>query len=218
MGSAPNRVVDNDLVFKAVCYGLTAEFWPDVGVTNVVGVLGSARYVVGALIERGTVARSPTTVRSELAAFLSSAIELEPTDREISLAAEMEAAAQREALALDAGESLLAAMTVGREAIVLETGDKRAIRSIERLLDAIGDLAALVGKVRCLEQVARRVLDEMPIDRLRGAICAEPAVDKAMSFCFSCHSDESPPVESIIDGLDSYIADLRKEAGRVLAS
>jgi hypothetical protein len=218
MDNSPDRVVDNDLVLKAVCYGLTAAFWPGAGAINGIGVLGSARYVVGNLIDRAALSRSRVETRSELAAFLSSAKELEPGDREISLAAEIEAAAQRDGLALDTGESVLLAMTVGWAATELESGDKRAIRGIEHLIDVVDGLSAVAGRVRCLEQIVRRVIGELPHDELATAICAEPAVDKALSFCFSCHSDERPPVESIIEGLDSYIADLRKDAPRVLVS
>ena len=145
--------------------------------------------------------------------------ELEPTDREVNLAAGFEIAAQEVGLSLDSGESQLAAMVIERAVPLLETGDKRAIRSIEQLLDKVDELLPIQGRVRCLEQIVRRVLDDAgAIDRVAAAMCAEPGVDKTMSICFGCSSGRPPTLDQVIEGLASYIASLRADAPRVLVA
>lgn len=209
--------VDNDLVLKAVCYGITSDFWPGLGTTHEVGVLGAARYVVSKRLERTSLAHDQSTAQAELTSLLTSATELEPTDREVSLAAELEVAAQQEGLSLDSGESQLAAMVIERAVPILETGDKRAIRSIEQLLDKVVALLPIQGRVRCLEQIVWRVLDDDgAFDRVAGAICAEPGVDKTLSICFACSSGRPPALDQVVEGLASYIASLRADAPRVL--
>lgn len=218
-GRAIGIAVDNDLVLKAVCYGITADFWPGVGTAQGVGVLGAARYVVSKRLERVSLARDRSTARAELSGLLALVTELEPTEGEVDLAAGFEIAAQELGLSLDSGESQLAAMVIERAVPVLETGDKRAIRSIEQLLDRVDELLPIQGRVRCLEQIVRRVLDDAgAIDRVAAAICAEPGVDKTMSICFAWSSGRPPALDQVIEGLASYIASLRADAPRVLVA
>lgn len=217
-GPAVDAVVDNDLILKAVCYCVTSAFWPGIGATRHVGVLGAARYVVSKRVERANLSRDKSMAQAELASFLASVTELEPSDPEVRLAAEMEVAAQREGLPLDAGESQLGAMVIEREIAVLETGDKRAIGSLEQLLDQVGGMDRLDGRVRCLEQLVRSLVeDDRALTALAGAICAEPDVDKTMTICFACRSPQPPLLKVVIEGLESYIGALRREAPRVLA-
>lgn len=211
--------VDNDLVLKAVCYGVTADFWPEAGTAHGIGVLGAARFVVSKRLERASLARDLAPAQAELANLLALVTELEPTERETSLAADFEVAAQQDGLSLDSGESQLAAMVVERAVPILETGDKRAIRSIEQLLDKVVALLPIQGRVRCLEQIVRRVLDDAgAVDRVAAAMCAEPGVDKTMSICFACSSGRPPALDQVIEGLASYIASLRADAPRVLVA
>ena len=219
--AVPNRgieiAVDNDLILKAVCYGITSDFWPGLCATIEVGVLGAARYVVSKRLDRAPLLRNRSDAQTGLANLLACVAELEPTDREISLAADFEVAAQREGLSLDAGESQLAAMVIERAVPILETGDKRAIRSIEQLLDRVAALHPIQGRVRCLEQIVRRVLDDADaIDRVAVAVCGEPGVDKTMSICFACSSGRPSTLDQVVEGLASYIASLRADAPRVL--
>jgi hypothetical protein len=213
-----SRATDNDIVLKAVCYRLTSTFWPGLGVTCHVGVLGAARYVVRAAVDRATLRGDKTRVHAELAALLDGASLLEPSVSEIELASEMEIAAQRAGVSLDSGESQLAAMICLRGIDLLETGDKRAILGLETVLDQIERLRPICGRVRSLEQIVRALIaDEQTPNRLTEAICSEPAVDKALSICFSCFSGREGATNPT-EGLDSYIADLRRHAPRVLVA
>jgi hypothetical protein len=209
--------VDNDVIIKAACYGLTTRFWPQAGLRYQLGVLGAARYVVAKRIARSRLVGHKTAAQHAFAALLATASILEPTDVEVGLATEMEVMAQRAGLSLDAGESQLVAMTIHRAIPVLETGDKRAIRSIELLLDNVGGLEGIAGKVRCLEQIVLGCLAEPDApDAVARAVCAEPNVDNALSICFRCYSP--PPEGHVLDpeAVTSYIASLRAAAPRVL--
>lgn len=208
----PDVAVDNDVLIKAACYGLTTEL----DASRSLGVLGAARYVVAKRIDRMALSGDRDSARSAALELIARSAVLEPTDDELAVATAIETTAQRRGLELDAGESQLAAMIIGRGIAVLETGDKRAIRGFEALLDELSDLDVLRGRLRCVEQIVARCLDTASADALARAICAEPHVDKALSICFHCFSP--PPNGAVLDrdGLQSYIAALRKSAQRVL--
>jgi hypothetical protein len=200
------------VLIKAACYGLTAEL----DASRSLGVLGAARYVVAKRIDRVALSGDHDSARSAALELIARNAVLEPTDDELALATAIETTAQRRGLELDVGESQLAAMIIARGIAVLETGDKRAIKGFEALLDEISDLDALRGRLRCVEQIVARCLDGAGADALASAICAEPHVDKALSICFRCFSP--PPHGAALDrdGLESYIAALRESAQRVL--
>lgn len=182
------------------------------------GVLGAAKYVVGGRIDRIKLAGARDATRNAALDLIARCSALEPAGEELDLATAIETTAQRRGLELDAGESQLAAMVVHRGIAVMETGDKRAIKGFEVLLDELPDLDALRGRLRCVEQMIYRCLDAIGADVLARAICSEPEIDKALSICCRCFSP--PPHAAAVDrdGLDSYINALRESAQRVLES
>jgi len=91
------------------------------------------------------------------------------------------------------------------------TGDKRAIRAIEQLADG----RTPAGFVGCFEQLILTLARRVGVAYLREHVCKEPSVDRAMSICFACHSSAADSA-SVIEGLRSFIQDLRTSAGRVL--
>jgi predicted nucleic acid-binding protein len=208
----PDVAVDNDVLIKAACYGLAAELEG----SRSLGVLGAAKYVVAGRIDRMALSGDRDGARSAALDLIARSSVLEPSRDELDLATAIETAAQRRGLELDAGESQLAAMIVHRGIAVLETGDKRAIKGFEVLLDELSDLGALRGRLRCLEQIVAHCLDAVGSDALARAICGEPHVDKTLSICFRCFSPPPHAAAPDRDGLDSYIAALRASAQRVL--
>ncbi len=213
-----NVVIDNDVLYKGACYGVLHDIaYAYNGTAGSVGVLGAARFVVTKKIHRATLRRTDGLAIQELSQFLSAAVQLEPTDGEQNLAADLESAAQQLGVNLDAGESQLCAIAIERVIQVLLTGDNRAITAMERLLDTVQRLHDLCGKVRCLEQAVLCVLDRKDLETLRAAVCMEPAVDKTLTICFGCSSPNTQR-ETVLEGLDSYIRALRSAATRVLAS
>jgi len=210
-------VVDSDIIFKGACYGLLDEFLSPVCAAGApFGVLGAARFVVSKKIIKTNPKKGVTAALRFLGDFLERAAVVEPTEAEQTMAAELELAAQRAGLSFDAGESQLCAVLIYRLTPLLLTGDKRAIQAIEELLDSQDRLATVCGKIKCLEQL---VLDLLTVgtnpDALRDMICAEIEIDKTLAICFSCHREDASN-QDYAEGLQSYIADLRKRAVRVL--
>jgi predicted nucleic acid-binding protein len=211
-----DEALDNDVILKAVRYGASGVFWPP---DARLGVLGAARYVVGGRIKRAKLAQTRPTIEEELAAFLARTEALEPSEQEVARAAELEREAQRRSLPLDAGESQLAAMVVGRAIALLTTGDKRAIASFEELLEVVSWLAALCGRVRCLEQLALELArDEGAFPTLAQCVCSDPDADKTLHICFGCYRGAHAAAEIVEQGLVSYVEALRQKAAQILAA
>lgn len=202
--------VDNDVLIKVSCWDLAPVFARG----RSIGVLGAARYVVPDRIGRMPLNGDRELTRSAAQALIASCAALEPSADEVALATEIETAALRDALELDAGESQLAAIVIMRQIAVLETGDKRAIQALERLLTVVPALAWLCGRLRCLEQVVGRCLNSVVADDVARAVCAEPRVDRTMSICCGCFGPRKPALD--LQGLVSYIRELRTRAPRML--
>ena len=209
--------VDNDIVLKASCYRASTALWPVNARPESIGVLGQARFVVSKRLKRMRLTGPVDDTLAELALILEHAELLEPNETEIILAADIEARAAEGSRELDSGESQLAAIVVSRGLPLLQTGDKRAIRGMEALLDVVSELIGLGGRVMCLEQLVHAAVSRGSLDDLRSAICREPAVDTALSMSFACHSP-NPSTDDVLEGLASYIEDLRRHALRVLVA
>jgi hypothetical protein len=203
--------VDNDVLIKAACYRLH-----DAIVESNFGVLGAARFVIRSRIARMSLTGDRELAQRAAADLIARSVVLEPTPEELALAAEVETLAQREGLELDAGESQLATIVAERRLPQLKTGDKRAIRALEQLLDVIPRLSTLMGRVRCLEQLIEDLVERLDPDDVARAICAEPTVDKTLAICARCYtpSPHGPAIDR--EGLSSYIGQVRAAAPRLL--
>jgi hypothetical protein len=207
-------LVDNDILYKGSGYrlidALINEARPEVG------VLGAARFIIPKKIRKARL-RSEGDALTAFEGFIRDAVVVEPTDDEQELAAALELLAQRHGLAFDTGESQLSAALLCRDVPLFLTGDKRAIAGLEKLLDLESKLALVQGRVRCLEQLVRLLLDRGEYMDVRASVCAEPTVDGALSLCFSC-SNQAHSIESALEGLQSHIAHVRNSAPRVLSA
>lgn len=209
-----NTLVDNDVLIKGSCYGLLCELILGVSPLNTVGVLGSARFVVPERIRRCRLRANHASAVHIFLDFLTHTSVIEPTTEEQQMAADLELAAQQVGLSLDSGESQLCAVASMRLLPLLLTGDKRAIAAIDKLFNGDSRLHSVAGKVMCLEQLFVALLSSNG-GGLRNTVCAEPEVDKALSNCFSCFGGVVS-IESHLEGLNSYIQNLRGLAARVL--
>jgi len=212
-----NAVVDNDVLLKGACYGLLPTLIGTVTNNDPVGILGASRFVVPTYIKRNQLRGDPALAESHFESFLATSEVLEPSSGEQLIAASFEAAAQQLALNLDVGESQLVAILISRHLSWLLTGDKRAIVSIEKLVDVDARLEEVAGKIKCLERLVADALGKGDDAQIGQAICGEPSVDKTLSICFGCHSSNADAATAL-EGLDSYIRHLRKSAPRVLAT
>ena len=213
-----NALVDNDIVFKGAGYGLLPDLLATVSSQeDPVGVLGAARFVVSKKIQKATVNKGRDAALANLEEFLRRALAIEPTEVEQTIAAELELAALSSGVSLDSGESQLCAVLIERMVPWLLTGDKRAIRAMEQLLNSNARLGAITGKVKSLEQlVLAAIPDEAKASSVRKKICAEAHIDKTLAICFSCSS--AAAASDCAKGLESYIGDVRKQAARVLSA
>lgn len=215
---ADSVLVDNDVVLKTCCYGVVDEVIGCLsGQTRTVHVLGAIQYVLSNAITKKKNILDKKTAAERLAKFLGMVEHLEPDADELLLAAEFEAAAQAQDLELDAGESQLLAVLIRRSAALLLTGDKRAIRAIEPVVDASGHIQFTEQRVACLEQVVLALVNRHGAELVHQRVCNEAAVDKSLAICFACTSGKCNP-ESILQGLSSYINSLRSDAPRSLVT
>ena len=211
-------VVDNDILFKGACHGFLSDIAAALKVNDSdCGVLGSARFVLKSKIKRARLRQNAEVATQGLEAFLANAPVLEPVREEQAIAARLEALALRLGLSLDAGETQLCAIVIVRAISLLVTGDKRAVASMERLVEEDDAFQDLSRRVMCLEQLILLLLVRKTLQSLRTAICSEPGVDKTLTICFACYSSEVSE-SAVKDGLKSYIDDLRSRANEVLVA
>jgi len=212
-------LVDNDILLKGSCYGLLRELVAVIpGDAPETGILGAARFIIPKLITKQELMKTtPTRAQEHFESFVRENAAVEPTAEEQHLAAELESLAQQLAVNLDSGESQLVAILVRRCTPFLATGDKRAIVALERLFDMHDALPVIRGRIMCLEQLARRLLETCAHEGLRTAICVEPKIDKTLTICFGCASPDAGR-DTVREGLNSYIASLRRESARVLST
>lgn len=186
------------------------------GCNGCTGLIDAAQYVARKRLP--TKASDATRALSYLESFIAAMVMLQPTDAELALAADFEAAAATLGVDLDTGESQLCAMAAYRGAPVILTGDKRAITAAEALLDKVDSISGLTGHLACLEQAMNLALDRYGAAVVRDRIVAEPRIDRALNICFSVSAAEAPDAALVSEGLRSYLNDLRSRAPRLLLS
>ena len=207
--------IDTDVLHKACVYGLFEQVLASIPlpVENFC-VLASAKFVIRRKIERSTLYTNKSQVADALDYSLSLIKELEPTDDEIQFASELEFVAQQLNVGFDIGESQLCAIVLSRNFLCLITGDKRAIIAAESLFQNVQSLKSLESKLICLEQGFLWLLECVDPREVRKAVCSEQSMDRALTTCFCCSSEEIYP-DSWKDGLNSYIRDIRSKAPTV---
>lgn len=205
-------VVDNDLLIKGAAYELLEQLISVVPSTGEgVGLLGAARYLVPDRLRKMRLNKDSAIAVQHFENLAARAEFLEPSPEESKLAGELEFHAQKSNLSLDPGESQLLAILIIRSLDKLATGDKRAIVAMEQVSGYVTDVEAIRGKILCLEQLFHRLMGNMDTTQVRQCVCEEPNVDKALSICFGCHAVSSAS-EHWLEGLQSYIADIRRRA------
>lgn len=214
---AATHALDNDVVLKLAYYGLLNHLLAELSAHGECAVLGTAQFVTRNCVTRDGISRDVASTLSVLNDFLSSVEHLEPSLPEVHLATQMEDAAMRQHLELDAGESLLCSILIHRSMHRLFTGDKRAIQSIETLMAQIADLTFLRSRIACVEQVMGSLNGRLGPEIIRTAVCSVQAADTALALCFNCSSPEVDS-ESCIEGLTSYVEHLRLQAPTVLVN
>lgn len=173
----------------------------------------TTKFVAHRRLERKAADRQAAQAR--LAAFLGDAVELEPTDGELRLAAAIEQGAALAGLELDSGESQLCSIAISRSVPALLTGDKRAIASAEALLETVAALGLLTQRVACLEQAMTLAVHRLGALPVKARVMAEPCMDTAISICFQL-TDRAVEESFEPNGLPSYINSVRASAPTLL--
>jgi hypothetical protein len=203
-------LLDTDLLLKTVSYRLAGDTFnllEERGLTP--KVLGAARFMLRTLVGRGRKISDKAAAAAELTSVEPLLLEVEPTDLETALSAEIEILASSGGHAVDGGESQLLAMLICRSSRILLTGDKRAIRGLAQMLSPLPP-----NRIVCLEQLLTSLADAKGPLAIRGAVCSEPDVDKAVTAACSCSAPGDPDPR---EGLASYTEDLRRAAPSLLS-
>ena len=210
-------LLDVDVVIKLAAYDLfeaTAHPGCPASCNGHRGVIGTTRFVARKRLKRK--AADPRPAQARLDDFLvHDAVELEPTEDELRLAAALEAEAATAGLELDSGESQLCAIAILRGMPALLTGDKRAIAAAESLVNSVAQMAGLSQRVACLEQAVTLAVERLGALPVRARVLAERGMDKAIDICFQ-HTNPAVDPDFYPTGLSSYIKDVRASAPTLL--
>jgi hypothetical protein len=204
-------LLDNDVVLKVAAYGLNDPMLELLTLEDQApAMLGVGRFVVRQKTVRF---QSPDLVASSLEELLDRLQVIEPTEAEIELAADFEAAALQTGDAFDTGEAQLVAVLVSRSSPALVTGDKRAIEALANL-----SVTAAFNRIICLEQMFSNLVRRGSISDLRAKVCSKPLVDQALTNCFACASLGIIELnaDAAISALGSYVDYLRQRSKVVL--
>ena len=199
---------DVDVAWKVCAYSAAQSFINATGTESTPScMLAVTPFVLRSLSKRQPGVDSAPDLDQQVDDLISNAGLVNPTPEEIAFAEDLEERAARLALEFDVGESQLLSVLVHRNAELLLTGDKRAIRAMHVL-----DVSDIDGRIAALEQVFATMIGANGLSPLRDAVCANPRVDRAMTICFAC---ASPTVTAgdVNAALASYVRNLRAESG-----
>jgi hypothetical protein len=202
-------ISDNDVLRKLACCDLYAEFLSSFGVSHQdVHILNTARPVLTSnRVQKGIDAPS----FQRLTAFLDAVqvVAMAPDPNELLSLTEQPN--------IDTGEAILFSVTPRMDDALLATGDKRSLQSLAKASDKScrGLCRKLLGKVICFEQILRKILDDSGFDGVRDKLVLGRECDKVLAIILG--SGLNATEDAVREGLASYINDLRRQTGRLLA-
>jgi hypothetical protein len=196
---------DNDIILKLSAFGLMDEAVRLAGVASAeVRILSSASPMFRKRKDR--LAQKYTIAGVERAiAFVGQAT---PITQDIHLEDQQALTGIED---LDAGEAILfAAMRDGPEGI-LYIGDKRSLRALAAAEQAKRVYERLRGKVVCLEEILRALIDAHPFDTIKYAVVPAAGCDEAIRAIFG--SGIQSTEKNVRLAIASYISDLERTVG-----
>lgn len=114
---------------------------------------------------------------------------------------------------IDAGEVTLFAAAANYDAILVDTGDKKALRALAPLARTDPLLANLLGKMSCLEQTVEYLCSRWTHAAVVSAVSTDADADKSVSQCFTT----AEPAEIDV-ALAKKVSDLNRDCSPLLAS
>ena len=202
---------DVDVAWKVCAYGATKSFIDATGAKHAPpAMLYVSPFVLRSLAKRQRGIDFAPDLNAQVDDLISKVALVSPTAQEIAFAEDLEERAALLCLEFDVGESQLLSVLVHRNAALLLTGDKRAIRAMHVL-----GVADIDGRIAALEQAVATMVLSDGLSPLRESVCANPRVDRAMTVCFVCSSPAADP-DDVTTALASYVNSLRAETGNLL--
>jgi hypothetical protein len=119
----------------------------------------------------------------------------------------------RQVEGIDEGEAALIVATRSQTDFLLLSGDKRCMRGLARIPEQI--YKRLSGRVICLEQIILKLIEVKGFVFVRDRILPMVSCDKSLQICFGVSSPATE--ENVIEGLNSYINDIRQQAPNLLS-
>ncbi|WP_199545054.1 hypothetical protein [Paraburkholderia kururiensis] len=201
-------LVDNDALLKLARYDLLdkvlEQFSFDYGDVR---VLAAAKYVLLPARDRLRHCKDEACA-DRLERFLSLVGKLDATTADRGIVDALAAVPN-----IDPGEALMLAAGATDPDCYIITGDKRALAAVgeSELLFAVR--VALRGRILSLELLFSFLI-EGDFANVQNRIRLQPSVDKTLANIFGVSTPSS--LQSVRDGLDSYIAHLRAQTGVLL--
>lgn len=205
----PRRaLLDNDILLKLSHYNLLNESLVVLGVNvQSIRVLNAARYVL--LPTKGRLGKCKDEATAHrLETFLNCAVTISAEELDVDALDQLTGFQS-----IDPGEAVLIAAAIYDRNIQLVTGDKNAIAALSGYEDLAQLASRLEGRIYSLESVIA-LLVRKNFGETQRLVRQQPHVDKAIANIFGVSTAAS--VESVEEGLRSYIRHMRKNTGNLL--
>jgi len=201
-------LLDNDVILKLVAYDLFDEFLDCLGMS-----LGDIRILPQAnkyFQNSGRLRKRYSQEILDRAVNITRGcvcVSVELLDTEPKILSEVEG--------IDPGEALLIASTQSETVFYLISGDKRWPEAVAREPNLEPIRERLAGRVICLEQIILKLIQTQGFETIKAKILPARHYDKAMMSIFG--SGDQSTCENVLEGLETYIQDLRRLTGDLLA-
>jgi hypothetical protein len=204
----PSLLIDNDALLKLARYGLLDEALAIFDCTAAGAiVLASAKYKLLPAKNRLRFCKDEESA-ARLEAFLRTSNQLDAGLADSDLLDVLNAVPK-----IDAGEALLFAVGATNSNTLVITGDKRSLEALCSH-DSVADVSkSLAGRVVSVE-VLFSMLAESQFTFIQERVRAKPDVDQTLNNSFGVTVPAD--FESVKEGLNSYINDLRSKTGTLL--
>ncbi|MEZ2320791.1 MAG: hypothetical protein ACBR15_17520 [Microcoleus sp.] len=201
-------LIDNDALLKLARYGLLDEAIAIFGCTPADAiVLATAKYKLLPHKNRLRFCKDEESA-TRLEAFLRTSNQLDAGLADPDILDLL-----NDVPNIDTGEALLFAVGASNSNTLVITGDKRSIKALCSH-DSVADASkALAGRVVSVE-VLFSMLAEYQFTLIQERVRAKPDVDKALNNSFGVTVPAD--LESVKEGLNSYIRDLHSKTGTLL--
>lgn len=114
---------------------------------------------------------------------------------------------------IDAGEATLFAAAATYDGALVDTGDKKALRSLGRLGTGHVATNALLGRIACLEQTMHYLVGRWTYAPMKNAVLSAPHAD---AVTFKCFNGQLEP--AALTALHTKVEELRPQCAGTLSS